>query len=139
MKAVVLASSFNPKTGKPNNNPREEIINTKTNRLFKDCKTLTDVAETYMHFWNRFPTRQSEIVLVQSVTKFALQKEFESYDQVGINGKLVNMCFKIENGYRIEKKFTTCGKEYCFIKDAWNIIAKEEDWNDRLKSYEDEA
>ena len=69
MKVIILATSYNPNNGKPNNNPREEKINTKTNSLFKDCKTLTDIAETYMHFWNRFPTKQKEMVLVQSIIK----------------------------------------------------------------------
>jgi len=63
----VLAQSFNPKTGIPTSNPRVEIINTRSNVVFKDCKTLTDIAEMYMQFWNRFPTTQSELVLVQSI------------------------------------------------------------------------
>lgn len=67
MKVIVLASSFDPETGKPNHNPTEEAIDTKTNKIFEDCRTLTDIAETYMAFWNRFPTEQSEMVLVQSV------------------------------------------------------------------------
>lgn len=69
MKVTVLAQSFNPKSGKPNANPREEEIDTKTNELFRDCRTLTDIVEAYQNFWNRFPTHQSEMVLVQSVRK----------------------------------------------------------------------
>ena len=67
MKVMVLAQSFNPKTGKPIANAREEEIDTKTNDLFKSCRTITDVVETYMTFWNRLPTIQKEMILVQSI------------------------------------------------------------------------
>ena len=66
-KAEILASSSDPNTGKPTMNPRVEVIDTETNILFKDCKTLTDIAEVYMQFWNRLPTIQREMVLVQSI------------------------------------------------------------------------
>ena len=67
MKVIILAQSFDIKTGKPNNNSNEEEINTETNELFYKCKTLTDIVETYMKFWNRLPTIQKEMVLVQSI------------------------------------------------------------------------
>lgn len=69
MKLFVLSMSFDPDTGKPNSNPREELIDTGTNKIFKDTKTLTDIAEKYMSFWNRLPTRQREMVLVQSIRR----------------------------------------------------------------------
>ena len=63
----VTARCFDPFTGVPTSEPRAEIIDMKTNALFRSCETLTDVSETYMEFWNRLPTVQSELVLVQSI------------------------------------------------------------------------
>jgi hypothetical protein len=63
----VTAQSFDPGDGSPRGNPRTEIIDTDTNFLFEDCKSLTGVTEKYMAFWNRLPTKQSEMVLVQSI------------------------------------------------------------------------
>jgi hypothetical protein len=68
-KAEVTAKAFSPITGTPfpGVEARPEIIDLETNELFKECKTLTDVAETYMRYWNRLPSEQSELVLVQSI------------------------------------------------------------------------
>lgn len=68
-KVEVTANAFDPMTGKPfsDNPPLIETIDLETNVLFTDCKTLTDVSEVYMRFWNRLPTKQSEMVLVQSL------------------------------------------------------------------------
>lgn len=66
-KIEVTAKAFDPATGSPQTESRIEIIDSTKNRLFKNCKTLTDVAETYMRFWNRLPTTQSEMILVQSI------------------------------------------------------------------------
>ena len=69
MKYEILAQSFNPKTGEPNAKPYIEIIDIHTNNLFKDCKTLIEVTDNYMNFWNHFPTIQRELVLVQSIKR----------------------------------------------------------------------
>ena len=70
VKAEVIARVFNPATGLPKESggkEHSEVIDLDTNKLFKDCKTLTDIVEAYMRFWNRLPTYQSEMVLVQSI------------------------------------------------------------------------
>lgn len=64
----IISQSFNPTTGKPKNNPREETIDTSTNQLFVKCRTLVEVVECYYHFWNKFPTYHTELVLVQSIS-----------------------------------------------------------------------
>jgi hypothetical protein len=66
-KVQIIAVSCDPKTGERNCRPRTEIIDPITNELFRGCVTLTDFAERYMHFWNRLPTVQKEMVLVHSV------------------------------------------------------------------------
>jgi hypothetical protein len=66
-KVLIIAQSFNPETGKPNMDPHQETIDISENIVFAGCKTLTDVAEKFMEFWNHFPTKQTELVLVQSI------------------------------------------------------------------------
>jgi hypothetical protein len=67
-KVEITADCFDPETGDRRCvTPRTETIDLRTNELFKDCKTLTDIAERYMWFWNRFPTTQKEMVFVQSL------------------------------------------------------------------------
>lgn len=66
-KAIVTAQAFDPETGTPLAVARDEEINLKTNVLFKDCKSLTDISDTYQMFWNRLPSVQREMVLVQSI------------------------------------------------------------------------
>lgn len=68
MKYTITAQSCNPITGKANAPATDEIIDVSRNTLFKNCKTLTDVVETYQRFWNRLPTIQKELVLVQKIT-----------------------------------------------------------------------
>jgi hypothetical protein len=68
-KFEVIAQSCNPKTGKPSVQPSIEVIDTKKNELFKQCRTMTDVLEAYQAFWNRFPTKQAEMVLVHSIKR----------------------------------------------------------------------
>ncbi len=68
-KYEVTAQSCDPNTGEPKGMCRSEIIDTKTNSLFTQCRTHTDVLEAYQAFWNRFPTYQSEMVLVHFITK----------------------------------------------------------------------
>lgn len=67
VKAIVNAQSFDPENGVSTSKSKGEVIDTDTNVLFKNCKTLTDITETYMRFWNRLPTTQYEMVLVQSI------------------------------------------------------------------------
>jgi hypothetical protein len=66
-KYEILAQAFDPITGEPISNPRIEVINTSENTLFAKCESLTDIVEAYMAFWNRLPTYQKELVLVQSI------------------------------------------------------------------------
>lgn len=68
-KVEVTAKAFDPVTGEPLSNyePLTETIDLEKNVMFRECKTLTDVSEVYMQFWNRLPTKQSEMVLVQSL------------------------------------------------------------------------
>lgn len=66
-KALVTAQAFDPKNGQPIAGSRDELIDLKDNVLFRECKTLTDISEVYQQFWNRFPTKQTEMVLVQKV------------------------------------------------------------------------
>jgi hypothetical protein len=63
----IIAQAFDPLTGSPRGNPRVEKIYMGSNKLFKECETLTDVTETYMRFWNRLAMVQHELVLVQSI------------------------------------------------------------------------
>ena len=67
MRVLVTCQSFNPQTGIENGDSSDEIIDTETNNLFKNCKTLTDIVESYQSFWNRLPTIQKELVLVQKI------------------------------------------------------------------------
>jgi len=64
---AIIAQSFNLDTGKVKGNAREEIIDTSKNDLFKNCSTLTEIVEVYWFFWNKLPTIQKELVLVQTV------------------------------------------------------------------------
>lgn len=66
-KVEILAQAFHPIYGSPLGTARTEVIDHETNVLFKDCNTLTDIAETYMRFWNRLTIAQLEMVLVQSI------------------------------------------------------------------------
>lgn len=66
-KVKITAQAFSPNSGQPSGVSRDEIIDIATNELFSDCETLTDVVERYQAFWNRLPTIQNELVLVQRV------------------------------------------------------------------------
>lgn len=67
MKFAVLAQSFNSSTGKPTAKARVEIIDTRTNRLFSACRTISAVHDRYEDFWNRLTISQNDLVLVQSI------------------------------------------------------------------------
>jgi hypothetical protein len=64
---IVSAQSFNPETGEAISPARDERCVINNNPVFNGCKTLTDVVEAYQSFWNRLPTKSSEMVLVQKI------------------------------------------------------------------------
>jgi hypothetical protein len=66
MKYIVRAQAFHPKTGCHTCEPRDEIIDTEQNELFRHCKTVLQVKMRYEAFWNLDGAR--ELVFVQSVT-----------------------------------------------------------------------
>ena len=48
---------------------RKEIINTKTNTLFKGARTPKDVERIYENFWNKLDPYATEVVKVIGVKK----------------------------------------------------------------------
>lgn len=67
-KVKVTAQAFDPNSGEPLAVARDEVIDLTTNELFSNCFTLTDVSERYQVFWNRLPSTQREMVLVQAIS-----------------------------------------------------------------------
>jgi hypothetical protein len=51
MKVLVTSTSMNLFTNFVHQ-PRTEVIDTVTNRLFQDCDTVDEVIAQYEHFWN---------------------------------------------------------------------------------------
>lgn len=46
---------------------------------------------------------------------FCEDNGFDSYERGAWRG-IDHVCIKVEDGYRVEKKFDKCGKVYCFIR-----------------------
>jgi hypothetical protein len=68
MKYIVRAQAFHPKSGRNICEPRDEIIDTEQNKLFRNCKTVLQVKMRYEQFWNCLSDNPSALVFVQSVT-----------------------------------------------------------------------
>jgi hypothetical protein len=56
---------------------------------------------------------------------FCESNGFEYYEKANWRGQ-PHLCIKIEDGYRVEKKYNNCGKEFCFIKQDANVLEGEE-------------
>lgn len=69
MKYAVKAVALNRKTRKQVGKIRTEVINTKTNSLFRFANTPMGVEKAYERFWNDLNPMSKEIVKVISVTK----------------------------------------------------------------------
>lgn len=70
MKYNVTAQAFDPKTGTQLAPARVETIDTVTNAIFRDCKTVLQVKEKYEGFWNYInqnAPNERELVFVQRV------------------------------------------------------------------------
>ena len=63
----VKANAFNRETGSPVGQERWEGIDTKSNPLFKNCKTILDIKNAYESFWNDLNSKSEEIVFVLEV------------------------------------------------------------------------
>jgi hypothetical protein len=66
-KYFILAQSFSRKTGKVVGQTREELIDLKTNELFKGVKSILDIKNSYESFWNDLNPRSTSVVFVQSI------------------------------------------------------------------------
>lgn len=71
---AIKAQSFNRKTGSPIGHPREEEIDLKSNQLFKNCKTILDIKNSYESFWNDLNPNSEEIVFVLEIFTFGVKK-----------------------------------------------------------------
>jgi hypothetical protein len=69
MKFAVKGQAFSRVGFKAIGKVRTEVINTKTNILFKGIKTTKGVANKYEAFWNGMNLRSNEIVKVLSVKR----------------------------------------------------------------------
>lgn len=69
MKFNVTAQSFDRKTGAVSGKERVELIDTKTNLLFRRCRTESDVWATYQAFWNDLNPQSKDVVKVSCVEK----------------------------------------------------------------------
>jgi len=65
---IVTAQAFNPQTGEPEGESRDEEINVKTNQLFKGCKSILDIHDKYCDFWNHMNSNPSALVFVSKIT-----------------------------------------------------------------------
>lgn len=66
---IGIEAGFGFYKGVPVGRPRAEIINTKTNRLFKDAKTARGVKSHYEAFWNDLNPNSTEVVEVLKVER----------------------------------------------------------------------
>ena len=66
-KVFVLAGAFDRISGRPVGSPREELIDTKRNKLFRQCQDIIAVKKTYEGFWNDLNPQSKEVVFVQSI------------------------------------------------------------------------
>jgi len=69
MKVTVTAQAFNRYTGipAPFGTSREEKIDTKTNKLFKDANCILKIKEAYERFWNDSDIHSEHIVFVSQI------------------------------------------------------------------------
>lgn len=65
----VTGIAKNRKTGSYIGKSRSEIINTKTNSLFKNVKDTKEVKSRYEYFWNDLNPKSEEVVKVLKVEK----------------------------------------------------------------------
>ncbi len=79
----VLGQAFDRETGKPVGSQREELINIKENKMFKGCKNILDIKESYESFWNHLNKRSRDVVFVQSIREpFGWERELVSTKQI---------------------------------------------------------
>lgn len=65
MKYDVVCRAFHPVTGDPlMKGSRTERVDTATNPIFKDCKSILQVKDAYESFWNHLTSYPREIVMV---------------------------------------------------------------------------
>ena len=74
MKFKVKGIAMNRKTRKQVGRVRIEIINTKTNSLFKNIFTNKGIETKYELFWNDLNPNSKEIVKVISIVKMAKKR-----------------------------------------------------------------
>jgi hypothetical protein len=67
MKWNVTAVAMDRDTRQSKSLPRTELINSKKNELFANCKTALDIEITYEAFWNKLNNQSREIVKVIGV------------------------------------------------------------------------
>ena len=65
----VTAQAFSRKNMNRLGKSRTEIINTKTNLLFKGATTKQAIRKKYENFWNKMNLGSPEVVVVSKVTK----------------------------------------------------------------------
>ena len=69
MQFVVTARSFRPETGEPTADERDEVIDTETNELFQDRRTIVEVERRYEDFWNDRDPYVEDVVFVSQVRR----------------------------------------------------------------------
>jgi hypothetical protein len=69
MKFTVTAIAMDRKTRKQVGQQRDEVINTKTNVLFKGFTNPIDIEKMYEAFWNDLNPHSTEIVKVINITE----------------------------------------------------------------------
>ena len=65
----ITAKPFNRVTGKPAGKSRTERIDTETNSLFRNCKTILSAEQAYEAFWNDVNPVSRERVFVSRVNR----------------------------------------------------------------------
>jgi hypothetical protein len=69
MRFVVTARAFRRETGEPTADERDEVIDTETNELFQDCRTIVEVERRYEEFWNDWDPYVEDVVFVSQVRR----------------------------------------------------------------------
>ena len=67
MKFKVTAVSMSRDTRRQQCKPRKEVVDTKTNELFRGCTNAIQVEQGYEAFWNELNPRSAHIVKVIDV------------------------------------------------------------------------
>ena len=68
-KYIITAQAFDPNTGAPMGESRDEEIDIKTNEIFINATSIMDIHDMYENFWNKLNDSPKEIIFVQKIVK----------------------------------------------------------------------